>query len=128
MSSEAQCPFAVMHGARTTASAQSNSHWWPDRLNLGILHQHTAKSNPMGERFDYAEEFRKLDLAALKQDLYATDDGFAGLVACRLGPLSAGCSFAWPGTAPAPIALPTVAAEPARAISVSRRSTAGPTT
>jgi catalase-peroxidase len=71
MSSEAKCPFAAMHGARTTASAQSNSDWWPNRLNLGILHQHSAKSNPMGERFDYAEEFRKLDLAALKKDLVA---------------------------------------------------------
>ena len=71
MSSEAKCPFAAMHGARTTAGAQSNSDWWPNRLNVGILHQHSAKSSPMGERFDYAEEFEKLDLAALKQDLYA---------------------------------------------------------
>jgi len=71
MSSEAKCPFAAMHGARTTVSAQSNSDWWPNRLNLGILHQHSAKSNPMGERFDYAEEFSKLDLAALKEDLVA---------------------------------------------------------
>jgi catalase-peroxidase len=60
-----------MHGARTHAGAQSNSDWWPNRLNLKILHQHSAKSNPMGEGFDYAEEFRKLDLAALKSDLYA---------------------------------------------------------
>ena len=71
MSSEAKCPFAAMHGARTHAGAQSNSDWWPNRLNLQILHQHSAKSNPMGEQFDYAEEFRKLDLAALKKDLYA---------------------------------------------------------
>ena len=71
MSSEAKCPFAAMHGARTHAGAQSNSDWWPNRLNLQILHQHSAKSNPMGEQFDYAEEFKKLDLAALKKDLYA---------------------------------------------------------
>ncbi|HEX5640064.1 MAG TPA: catalase/peroxidase HPI [Burkholderiaceae bacterium] len=71
MSSEAKCPFAAMHGGRTTAGAQSNSDWWPDRLNLRILRQHSAKSNPMGERFDYAKEFGKLDLAALKKDLYA---------------------------------------------------------
>jgi len=58
-----------MHGARTTAGAQSNSDWWPNRLNLQILHQRPAKSDPMGERFDYADEFRKLDLAALKKDL-----------------------------------------------------------
>ena len=71
MSSEAKCPFAAMHGARTHAGAQSNSDWWPNRLNLQILRQHSAKSNPMGEQFDYAEEFKKLDLAALKNDLYA---------------------------------------------------------
>ena len=71
MSSEAKCPFAAMHGARTHAGAQSNSDWWPNRLNLQILHQHSAKSNPMGAQFDYAAEFKKLDLAALKQDLYA---------------------------------------------------------
>ena len=71
MSTEAKCPFAAIHGARTHAGAQSNSDWWPNRLNLQILHQHSAKSNPMGEQFDYAEEFKKLDLAALKKDLYA---------------------------------------------------------
>jgi catalase-peroxidase len=71
MSNEAKCPFAAMHGARTTAGAQSNSDWWPQRLNLKILHQHSAKSNPLGGQFNYAEEFQKLDLAALKQDLYA---------------------------------------------------------
>jgi catalase-peroxidase len=49
----------------------SNRHWWPNQLNLGILHQHAPKSNPMGEDFDYAEEFKKLDLGAVKQDLYA---------------------------------------------------------
>jgi catalase-peroxidase len=71
MSSEAKCPFTATHGGRTTVGAQSNSNWWPNRLNLRILHQHSAKSNPMGERFNYAEEFNKLDLAALKKDLYA---------------------------------------------------------
>ncbi|MGE5199313.1 MAG: catalase/peroxidase HPI [Rhodospirillaceae bacterium] len=71
MPNEAKCPYAAMHGSRTTVGAQSNSDWWPNRLNLRILHQHSAKSNPMGERFNYAREFRKLDLAALKKDLYA---------------------------------------------------------
>ena len=70
MSNEAKCPFAGIHGARTKASAQSNQDWWPNKLNLKILHQHSAKSNPLGERFNYAEEFKKLDLAALKKDLY----------------------------------------------------------
>ena len=71
MSNEAKCPFAGIHGARTKASAQSNQDWWPNKLNLKILHQHSAKSNPMGGQFNYAEEFKKLDLAALKKDLYA---------------------------------------------------------
>jgi catalase-peroxidase len=71
MSSEAKCPFAPMHGARTHSGAQSNSDWWPNRLNLQILHQHSAKSNPMGAQFDYAEEFKKLDLAVLKKDVHA---------------------------------------------------------
>jgi catalase-peroxidase len=71
MASETQCPFAPLHGARTAAGAQSNRDWWPNRLNLQILRQHTQKSNPMGERFNYAEEFNKLDLAALKKDLVA---------------------------------------------------------
>jgi catalase-peroxidase len=69
MSSEAKCPVASMHGVRPRA--RSNRDWWPERLNLQILHQHSAKSNPMGEQFNYADEFRKLDLAALKKDLHA---------------------------------------------------------
>ena len=70
MSSESKCPFAAMHGARTTAAVQSNSDWWPKQLNLRILHQHCRKSSPLGKDFNYAEEFKKLDLAAVKKDLY----------------------------------------------------------
>ncbi len=71
MSSEAKCPVAHMHGARTTADAQSNRDWWPNQLNLKILRLQSSKSDPMGEAFNYAEEFKKLDLAAVKKDLYA---------------------------------------------------------
>ncbi len=71
MTNESKCPFTAMHGARTTAGAQSNRDWWPNQLNLRILHQHSARSNPMDERFNYAEAFKTLDLAALKKDLYA---------------------------------------------------------
>jgi catalase-peroxidase len=49
----------------------TNRDWWPNQLNLKILHQHSSKSNPMGEDFNYAEEFKKLDLQAVKKDLYA---------------------------------------------------------
>jgi catalase-peroxidase len=64
-----KCP--VMHGSMTknTTSGTSNKDWWPDQLNLSILHQHDTKSNPMGEDFDYKSEFEKLDYFALKQDL-----------------------------------------------------------
>ncbi len=66
---EGKCP--VMHGAMTSNSStgQSNKDWWPDALNLNILHQHDSKSNPLGEDFNYREEFQKLDYAALKKDL-----------------------------------------------------------
>ncbi|MCJ8169986.1 catalase/peroxidase HPI [Atopomonas sediminilitoris] len=71
MSSSSKCPFAHQQGSRTSAKPQSNEAWWPERLNLKMLHQHSAKSNPMDEHFDYAEAFNSLDYTALKQDLYA---------------------------------------------------------
>ncbi len=66
-----KCP--VVHGARPNATfaGRSNRDWWPTQLNLRILHQHSALSDPMGAAFTYAEAFRKLDLAAVKQDLHA---------------------------------------------------------
>jgi catalase-peroxidase len=68
---ESKCP--VMHGAnkRPTINGTANRDWWPNQLNLKILHQHSPMSNPMGEDFNYAEEFKKLDLEAVKKDLYA---------------------------------------------------------
>ncbi|MFP5383716.1 MAG: catalase/peroxidase HPI [Gammaproteobacteria bacterium] len=71
MTREAKCPYAAMLGARTSAADQSNRDWWPNRLNLAILRQHSAKSDPMGDGFNYREEFKKLDLAAVKKDLTA---------------------------------------------------------
>ncbi|MCA9117907.1 MAG: catalase-peroxidase, partial [Planctomycetaceae bacterium] len=53
----------------TAAGAMSNGDWWPNQLNVGILHQNSVKGNPLGEDFDYAEEFQKLDLDAVKQDI-----------------------------------------------------------
>ena len=70
MSDVSKCP--VMHGAsKSTAEGTSNRDWWPNQLKLNILHQHTAKSNPMDEGFDYAEAFNSLDLEALKKDIVA---------------------------------------------------------
>ncbi|CAB5536616.1 Catalase-peroxidase [Pseudomonas putida] len=66
MSNESKCPFHQTAGGGT-----SNRDWWPDQLNLKILHQHSAKSDPMDPGFDYAKAFKSLDFQALKQDLHA---------------------------------------------------------
>ena len=68
--SEMRCP--VMHGshaAHTAVGSTANQHWWPNQLNLKILHQNSPNSNPMGDDFNYAEEFKTLDLGAVKHDL-----------------------------------------------------------
>ena len=71
---DSKCP--VLAGAaaaqrHTAAGALSNRDWWPNQLNLQILRQNTPKSNPLGEHFNYAEEFKKLDLEAVKKDINA---------------------------------------------------------
>ncbi len=66
MTTEAKCPFVHKAGSGT-----SNHDWWPNQLHLEILHQHAPESSPMGENFNYAEEFKSLDLAAVKKDLTA---------------------------------------------------------
>jgi catalase-peroxidase len=68
MQESGKCPVA--HGAMTTVS-QTNLHWWPNALNLDILHQHDTKTNPLGADFNYHEELKKLDIPALKKDLHA---------------------------------------------------------
>ena len=68
MSDSAKCP--VVHGAITTVET-SNMDWWPKALNLDILHQHDTKTNPLGNEFDYYEELKKLDVAALKADMHS---------------------------------------------------------
>jgi catalase-peroxidase len=60
-----------VHGSIAAGRGTTNQDWWPNRLKLEILHQHSSKSNPMGEDFNYAEEFKSLDLAAVKKDLAA---------------------------------------------------------
>ena len=71
MSTESKCPFSGSMLKHTTAGAKGNREWWPDQLNLGILHQQSSLSNPMGEEFNYAEEFKTLDLDAVIKDLNA---------------------------------------------------------
>ena len=74
--SEGQCPFTGETGSSSESSKasrafRSNRDWWPNQLNLKILHQNSYLSDPMGDDFDYAEAFKSLDLSAVKQDLYA---------------------------------------------------------
>ena len=91
MSSEAKCPFPHAASKNAVAAAPSNTDWWPNQLKLGILHQHSGASNPMGDDFDYAAEFKTLDLNAVVQDLHAlmTDSqdwwpaNWATTAACR---------------------------------------------
>ena len=62
-----KCPFHQKEDIITTGT--NNQYWWPESLNLDILHQHDTKTNPLGEGFNYAAEFKKIDLEALKTDL-----------------------------------------------------------
>jgi hypothetical protein len=79
MTTEAKCPFH-----HDTISGTTNQDWWPNQLKLELLHQHSSKSNPMADDFDYAKEFKSLDFAALKKRSRGVDDRFTGLVASRL--------------------------------------------
>ena len=71
MTTETGCPYAGGARRNAVAGARTNADWWPGQLNLKILHQRPARSNPLGEAFDYAREFRSLDLDAVIRDLRA---------------------------------------------------------
>ena len=71
MSEESKCPVTGMTRKAVAGGGISNRDWWPNRVNLKILHQNSSLSNPMGASFNYAEEFKTLDLDAVKKDLYA---------------------------------------------------------
>ena len=121
MSTESKCPFN--HGQLATKGA-TNRDWWPNQLNLRILHQHTSKSDPMGEGFDYRAEFNSLDYAGLKKDItdlmtdsqdwWPADFG-------HYGPFL----FAWLGIAPEPTVLAMDAVVAEMAVSASLPSTVG---
>ena len=71
MNEDSKCPITGRAHQHTAGGGTTNRDWWPNRLKLEILHQHSSKSNPMGEGFNYAKEFKSLDLAAVKKDLAA---------------------------------------------------------
>ncbi|MCU0775307.1 MAG: catalase-peroxidase, partial [Ideonella sp.] len=71
MSSEMKCPFHASAGTAAHSGSRGNRDWWPNQLNVGILNQPAARANPMGESFDYAAEFKTLDLDAVVADLKA---------------------------------------------------------
>src|ERR1043165_2998556 len=70
MKGESKCPFTNGALNHVAGGGTRNTNWWPSLLSLNILRQHSSKSNPMGEDFNYAEEFKKLDLDAVKKDLF----------------------------------------------------------
>ena len=72
---------------------RTNRDWWPNQLDLQVLHQHSPRATPMGDDFDYAKEFASLDVEALKKDVHQADDDVAAVVAGRLRPL-------WPAVHP----------------------------
>ena len=69
MDENSKCPIAESIHEHTAKSGTSNRDWWPNQLNLKILNQNASVNNPMGEAFNYAEEFKKLDLEVLKKDI-----------------------------------------------------------
>ena len=71
MNEDSKCPVTGKANKPTAGRGRSTRDWWPNQVNLKILHQHSDLSNPMGKEFNYAEEFKKLDLEAVKKDLYA---------------------------------------------------------
>ena len=114
-----------VHGRRR---GHANRDWWPDALDVSVLHRNSALSDPMGEAFDYAKEFKTPRPQCRDQGPACPDDGTRRNGGRPTSATTAACSSAWPGTARAPTASPTAAAAPAPASSASRRSTAGRTT
>ena len=122
VSSEGKCPVA--HGA---PKHQTNSDWWPNQLNLRVLHQHSPLSDPMGKEFDYTEEFKSLDLNAVVKDLHAVMTDSQEWWPADFGHYVR-CLFVWRGTARVRTASATAAAEQVPAPNVLRLSIVGRTT
>ena len=70
MTTESKCPFSASSVKTTASSSSANQAWWPEQLNLNMLHQHSPKSNPMGTDFSYTKAFNSLDLESVVNDLH----------------------------------------------------------
>jgi hypothetical protein len=127
MDTESKCPVTGGSHKSTAVGTMSNQDWWPNQLNLKILHQNSPLSNPMGKAFNYAEEFKSLDLNAVIKDLHAlmtaSQDGGQRTMA-----IMGRSSFVWRGTAQARTASATAAAVHPPARNALRPSIAGRTT
>lgn len=93
-----KCPFSARSGAVTPAGGTKNRNWWPNQLDLSILHQQNPKANPLGEEFDYAKAFQSLDFQALKQDLHLLMSKSQDWWPADWG-ITAVCLSEWHGTA-----------------------------
>lgn len=82
MTAESKCPFSGSTLKPTVAGGAGNKDWWPEQLNLKILHQHSSKSDPMGQGYNYAEAFKMLRFGCCHPRSSRTDDRFSGMVAC----------------------------------------------
>ena len=128
MSDDSKSPVTGGADKQVTGRGRSIQDWWPNQVNLKVLHQHSALSNPMGGEFNYAEEFKKLDLAAVKKDLQALMTGSQDWWPVdfgHYGPLFIRMAWHSAGTVPQ---LVTVAAAPVPPSSAFRPSAAGLTT
>ncbi len=124
MMGEMKCPVTGKTRKAVSGGGTSNRDWWPNQLNLKILHQNANLSNPMGANFNYSEEFKKLDLEAIKKDLFAlmtdSQDWWPADYG-HYGPFP----FAWHGTVPEHIAWAMAAAAQEMGPNALHRSTVG---
>ena len=124
MHEKGKCPVTGRTKNTIAGGGTSNRDWWPNQLNLKILHQKSNLSKPMGADFNYAEEFRKLDLEALKKDLFALMN--TGRIGGLLITVTTVRSLSgWRGTAQARTAQATAAAAQGPAPNALHPSTAG---